>query len=98
MKVLWRDETLAESDKTVLIEGNHYFPPESVNHTLLKKSKYRSLCYWKGLASYYNIEYKGSVDKNSAWYYHNPTWFSRKVVGKDFTDYVAFWGNVKVIN
>lgn len=96
MKALWYGRTLAESDVTILIEGNHYFPPESVNYSYLKKNKRHSLCYWKGLASYYDAEDGKLADKNIAWFYPKPTWPSKKIMGKDFSNYVAFWGNVKI--
>jgi len=96
MKAIWRGNIIADSDKTILIEGNHYFPPESIDRKYVKKSKYHSLCYWKGLASYYHAEKDGSVEKNAAWYYPKATWLSRKIMGKDFSNYVAFWGSIKI--
>ncbi len=97
MKVIWRGITIAKSDKTILIEGNHYFPPESVTFEYLKKNKRHSLCYWKGLASYYDAVDADYTEKSVAWFYPKPTWASRKIMGKDFSNYVAFWGNVKLI-
>lgn len=87
---------LAESDKPILIEGNYYFPPDSVRLDLLRKNKRHSLCYWKGLASYYDAVDGENTEKSIAWYYPKPTWASRKIMAKDFSNYVAFWGNTKI--
>lgn len=97
MKVIWRGNVLAESVDTIKIEGNYYFPPQSVNFDLLKKNKRHSLCYWKGLASYYDVVIDEKSEKSIAWYYANPTWLSKKIMDKDFSNYVAFWGNTKLI-
>jgi len=96
MKAIWQGNVIANSDETILIEGSHYFPPESIDKKYLKKSKLRSLCYWKGMASYYHAEKDEAVEKNAAWYYPKATWISRKITGKDFSNYVAFWRGVKV--
>lgn len=96
MKAIWNGETIAESNDAVKIEGNYYFPPESINKQYLNKSKLRSFCYWKGLASYYHLEKNGSVQKNAGWYYPKATWLSKKLIGKDFSNYVAFWRGVEV--
>jgi uncharacterized protein (DUF427 family) len=96
MKAVWRGKVIADSDKTILIEGNHYFPPDSIDRKYLKESKFHSLCYWKGLANYYHIDEGGSIEKNAAWYYPKATWLSRKIMRKDFSNYVAYWGDVKI--
>ncbi|PJE65195.1 hypothetical protein COU91_03095 [Candidatus Saccharibacteria bacterium CG10_big_fil_rev_8_21_14_0_10_47_8] len=96
MKALWKNKTIAESDDTITIEGNIYFPPHSVNHNFLEKSGFHTLCYWKGLASYYHVSDNKNRDKNIAWYYPRPTWLSKKIMGKDFSNYVAFDGRMKV--
>lgn len=86
----WNGQPLAESDDTIVVEGNHYFPEESLNKQYFQKSKHRSLCPWKGLASYYTIEVDGRRNQNAAWYYPKP-WLVRKVKGR-----VAFWRGVRV--
>jgi len=69
MKAVWNGAVLAESDETVLVEGNHYFPPESVDDRYLKRSWMRSLCLWKGIAGYYTVEVDGERNRNAAWTY-----------------------------
>jgi uncharacterized protein (DUF427 family) len=90
-KAIWKDTVLAESDQAVVIEGNYYFPPDSLNRQYLRESDGHTTCPWKGLASYYNIEVEGQVNKNAAWYYPSP-----KPAAKQITGYVAFWKGVKV--
>ena len=93
MKAIWNGAVLAESDKTIVVEGNHYFPPDSVNREYLQASGTQSTCPWKGKASYYTIQVDGQVNRDAAWYYPNP-----KPAATDLgiTDYVAFWRGVKV--
>ena len=91
MKAKWNDQIIAESDKTIVIEGNHYFPPDSVNKEFLTASSHSSKCPWKGTASYYNIVVDGKTNINAAWYYVQP--FEKAAQIKD---YVAFWRGVKV--
>lgn len=91
MKAVWNGAVLAESDETVVVEGNHYFPPESVDTRYLKPSMMRSICPWKGLASYYTIEVGGKTDKNAAWTYRHPFPWIRKI-----RDHVAFWAGIEV--
>ncbi len=97
MRALWHGQLIAESDNTIVIEGSRYFPPESVRTKFLKKSGTRSLCYWKGLASYYDVVGNGYAEKNAAWYYPKPTRLSKAIMRKDFSNYIAFWKNVKVV-
>jgi uncharacterized protein (DUF427 family) len=68
MKAIWKSEILAESNDTIVVEGNHYFPPESVKKEFLKESNTHTTCPWKGESSYYDIEVKGEVNKDAAWY------------------------------
>ncbi len=96
MQAIWKGKVLADSSDMVVIEGNHYFPPKDVNMKLLKKNRFHSLCYWKGLASYYDAVDGDSKEKNIGWYYPRATWFSKKIVGKDFSNHVAFWGSVEL--
>ncbi len=91
MKAIWNDTVLAESDDTIVIEGNHYFPPETVNKSYFKNSDTHSICPWKGKASYYTIEVDGNKNKDAAWYYPDT-----KEMAKKFENYVAFWKGVEV--
>ncbi len=87
----WNGAILAESDHYRMVEGNYYFPPESVRREYLKPSHTRSLCFWKGLASYYQIEVDGARNHDAAWYYPAPSWFARRI-----KNYIAFWNGVEV--
>lgn len=91
MKAVWNNATLAESEKTVVIEGNHYFPPGSVNRQYFQASSTHSTCPWKGKASYYNVVVDGEVNKDAAWYYPEP-----KPAAEEIKDHVAFWKGVTV--
>jgi uncharacterized protein (DUF427 family) len=91
MKAIWNGVVLAESDATIVVEGNHYFPPESVNREFFKESDTQSTCPWKGLASYYHVEVGGQLNRDAAWYYPAP-----KEAAKQIKDYVAFWRGVEV--
>jgi uncharacterized protein (DUF427 family) len=96
MKATWNNKIIAVSDETIYIEGNQYFPRESVNIDLLEDSDTHTTCFWKGEASYYNVVVDGEVNKDAAWYYPKPMDGSIEKVGKDFTDYIAFWRGVEV--
>lgn len=96
MKAILHGKTIADSENGLLIEGNYYFPPNSVKHELLQKSRFHTLCYWKGLASYYHADDGKNHDKNIAWYYPRPTWLSKKIMRRDFSNYVAFDHRVKI--
>jgi uncharacterized protein (DUF427 family) len=91
MKAIWENTVLAQSDKTLVIEGNHYFPPESMKREFFKLSDTHSTCPWKGLASYYNVQVGEKVNPDAAWYYPEP-----KDAAKSIKDHVAFWRGVKV--
>lgn len=91
MKALWNNQVIAESDQTIVVENNHYFPKESVKAELLKPSDTHTTCPWKGLASYYTIEVDGQQNKDAAWYYPEP-----KEAAAQIKNYVAFWKGVKV--
>lgn len=97
MKAVWENQTIAESDETVVIEGNHYFPPDSVKREYLEDSDHTSICPWKGNASYYHVVVDGKRNENAAWYYSVPKKGSVERVGHDFTNYVAFWNEVKIL-
>ena len=90
-KATWKGKVLAESDDVQIVEGNVYFPPESLNREYFSKSETRSTCPWKGLANYYNLEVDGEVNEDAAWYYPEP-----KDAAKHIKDHVAFWKGVQV--
>ena len=96
MKAVWNDQVIAESDDTIYIEGNQYFPKDSVNLEFLKETNTHTTCFWKGEASYYNIVVGGRTNKDGAWYYPKPMDGSIDKVKKDFTNYVAFWNGVTI--
>jgi len=91
MRAAWNDATLAESDKTIVIEGNHYFPPESIKTQYFQPSETHTTCPWKGEASYYNLFVAGETNKDAAWYFPEP-----KSAAAEIKNYVAFWRGVKV--
>jgi uncharacterized protein (DUF427 family) len=91
MKAVWNGAVLAESDQTVVVEGNHYFPVDSVNMSYFRSSDTHTTCPWKGIASYYNVEVNGQVNKDAAWYYPTP-----KEAASNIKDHIAFWKGVKV--
>lgn len=91
MKAIWNGQVLAESDNTEVVEGNHYFPPESINKEYFKESDHSTVCPWKGDASYYHVEVDGEINKNAAWYYPDP-----KDAAKQIKDHTAFWHGVEV--
>lgn len=97
MKAIWKNKTIAESDDTLVIEGNHYFPKESVNMQYFQPSELHTTCPWKGQASYFDVLVDGEANKDAAWYYPNPKPTANDVVGKDFSNYVAFWRGVEVV-
>lgn len=83
---------VAESDETVIVEGNHYFPPHSVKRELFSDSTRTTVCGWKGMANYYDITVDGEVSRSAAWYYASPRDAASQIKG-----YVAFWGDVRVV-
>lgn len=91
MKAIWNDQVIAESGDTVVVEGNHYFPPSSIKQEFYKKTDTQSNCPWKGMASYYSIEVNGKENKDAAWYYPEVSELAKNIKG-----YVAFWKGVKV--
>lgn len=91
MKATWQNAVLAESDDTVVVEGNHYFPAEAINREYFRESDTHTNCPWKGVASYYDVVVDGEVNKDAAWYYPTPKDAARQV-----KDRVAFWRGVKV--
>ena len=91
MRAMWNGTVIAESDDTVVVEGNHYFPAESVTPGLLRESSTHSTCPWKGEASYYSIEAEGQLNKDAVWYYPTPKPAASQITGR-----VAFWKGVTV--
>jgi len=91
MKAIWKDKIIAESDNTVIIEGNHYFPIASVNQEYLMDSETQTVCAWKGTASYYHIDVDGMNNADAAWYYPTPSDAAAPI-----KDHIAFWKGVKV--
>lgn len=91
MKASWNGTIIAESDSTVEVEGNQYFPPDSVNREYLRESDTHSTCPWKGEASYYTIAVAGEENPDAAWYYPQP-----KEAAAEITGYIAFWKGVEV--
>ncbi|MDE3076410.1 MAG: DUF427 domain-containing protein [Chloroflexota bacterium] len=92
-KATWNGAVLAESDATVVVEGNHYFPAASVKREYLRESNTKTTCHWKGLASYYSIEVNGAVNEDAAWYYSAPSDAAKSIAGR-----IAFWKGVKVVS
>lgn len=87
----WNGTIIAESPDTIVVEGNHYFPPQSVRTEHLRPSEHHTVCSWKGTASYYDVVVGGAVNDNAAWYYPVPS-----DAAANITDYVAFWKGVTV--
>ena len=87
----WNDTVVAESDQTVVVEGNHYFPADSVKQDLLRPTDQTSVCPWKGTASYYDVVVGDDVNPGAAWYYPAP-----KDAAAEIKDHVAFWNGVTV--
>ncbi len=90
-RAIFNGAVLAESDETVVVEGNHYFPPDSIDRQYFKASDHTSICPWKGEASYYHVEANGQVNENAAWVYGEP-----KPEASEIKDRIAFWKGVTV--
>jgi uncharacterized protein (DUF427 family) len=90
-KALWNGTVIAESDDTQIVDGNHYFPPGSIDGRYFKPSDTTSVCPWKGTASYYHIEVDGKLNSDAAWYYPEP-----KKAAENIRGHVAFWKGVTV--
>lgn len=91
MKAIWNGATLAESDDTIVIEGNHYFPADSLNREFFKESVTSSSCPWKGTASYHNVAVNGETNRDAAWFYAEPKDAAKEIKGR-----VAFWKGVQI--
>lgn len=90
-KAVWKGTVIAESDDTVVVEGNHYFPPDSVRWDHLEESSKTTTCPWKGRASYYDVVVDGDANRDAAWYYPNPSSAARPIAG-----HLAFWRGVRI--
>jgi len=90
-KAVWKGSVIAESNATVVVEGNQYFPPDSLHREFLKPSATTSQCPWKGKASYYDVEVNGERNADAAWYYPEPS-----DAAKHIKNHVAFWRGVKI--
>ena len=91
-KAIWNGKIIAQSDDTIVVEGNQYFPPETINREYFAESESHTVCHWKGVASYRNIHVDGQVNRDGAWYYPAPSRAAERI-----KDYVAFWRGVKVV-
>lgn len=91
MKAIWNNTIIAESDETIIVEGNHYFPATALKTEHFQPSETHTTCGWKGEASYYNVIVNDEVNKDAAWYYPQP-----KDTAKNIENYVAFWKGVEV--
>lgn len=99
MKAMYSGQVLAEApqEDLIKIEGNWYFPPKSVNWQFFEESDTHTTCVWKGEASYYNVNVNEDLNDDSAWYYPEPKAGSIERVGRDFSNYVAFWHGIEVV-
>ena len=92
MRAIWNGAVLAESDNGVVVEGNYYFPADAVKREYLRASDTQTQCFWKGEASYYDIEVDGEINRDAAWYYPVPSRLAQKI-----KDHIAFWHGVQVV-
>ena len=91
MKAIWRDTVIAESNETVVVENNHYFPPNSIKEEHFEKNPNTSVCPWKGTANYYDVVVNGERNADAAWYYATPSKEAENIKG-----YLGFWRGVKI--
>lgn len=92
MKAIWNNQLIAESDDVINVEGNSYFPMESVQKEFLEESETQTVCHWKGTASYYSLQVEGALNQDAAWYYSNPN-----SAAEEIKERVAFWKGVEVV-
>jgi uncharacterized protein (DUF427 family) len=92
MKAIWKDVILAQADKTIVVEGNHYFPPETIKREFFRDSSTHTTCPWKGVASYYTVQVGDHANADAAWYYPEP-----KEAAKSIANHVAFWRGVTLV-
>lgn len=91
IRAIWNGKVVAESERTEIVEGNHYFPPDAVHKAYLRSSETHTVCPWKGTASYYSLDVDGSENRDAAWFYPDPKPAARNIAG-----HVAFWKGVRV--
>lgn len=91
MKAIWNETVIAESDDTIVVEGNHYFDPKDVKLEYFTKTELTTMCGWKGMANYYSVTVNGKTNKDCAWYYAEPNEAAEKIKGR-----IAFWNGVNV--
>ena len=91
MKAIWNNSVIAESEDTIVVENNHYFPPGAVQKEFLVSSETHTTCPWKGVASYYSLNVDGKENRDAAWYYPNP-----KPAAENIRNYIAFWKGVMI--
>ena len=92
MRAIWNGAVLAESNDTIIVEGNHYFPADSINKEYFASSEMHTICGWKGTASYYDVVVDGAMNKDAAWYYPMP-----EDAAKEIENRVAFWKGVEIV-
>ena len=92
MKAIWNGQIIAESNDTVVVENNHYFPEDTINKEFFQSSETHTVCPWKGTANYYSLEVDGKENKDAAWFYPTPS-----ELAKNLKNYVAFWKGVEVV-
>lgn len=93
VEAVFNGQVIARSAHTVVVEGNHYFPPADVDERFLVRSRAKTLCPWKGVASYYGVQVDGVQDRNAAWTYRHPSPLARRI-----KNHVAFWGGVQILD
>lgn len=100
MKAVYKEQVIAEASNNdlIYIEGNWYFPPSALKTEYFIPNDDRTTCFWKGEASYYDIKVDGTINKSAAWYYPNPLPGAIEKVKKDFSNFVAFWRGVEVVD
>jgi len=92
MRAIWNERVIAESDDTVVVEGNHYFPPDAIRPDYFKPSTATSVCPWKGTASYYSLDVDGQQNPDAAWYYPETKASADEIKGR-----IAFWKGVQIV-
>ena len=91
VKAIWNEQIIAESNNTIILEGNHYFPKKDIKQEFFTKTNHHTTCPWKGEASYYTITVKGKENKNAAWYYPSPSDDAKQI-----KDHIAFWNGITI--
>ncbi len=92
VQAIFNGQVIGASEQTVVVEGNHYFPPGDVDQRFLRATRTKSLCPWKGIASYYTVQVDGITGRNAAWTYRHPSPLARRI-----KNHIAFWGEVQVL-